>query len=73
MVSSCDILPGTSLWAGFGHELKLFVKKASPSPVLPACSWLLLPLRGAGDPLPAGKAAPFPLLMHFSAAIPQQD
>lgn len=31
MVLSCDISLGTSLWAGFGHELSLFVQKASPS------------------------------------------
>lgn len=48
----------------------LCVESIPPSPVLPACSWLLLPLRGAGDPLPAGKAGPFPFLMHFCAAIP---
>lgn len=51
-------MPGTVPRAGFGHELSLFVEKASLSPVLPACSQLLLPHRGAEDPLPAGKAVP---------------
>lgn len=31
MVSSCDILLGTSLWAGFGHELSLCVESISLS------------------------------------------
>lgn len=71
-------MPGIVPRAGFGHELSLSVEKASPSPALPACSWLLLPCRGAEDPLPAGKAGPsfffifyFLFLMHFCATIPR--
>lgn len=61
-VPSCwgsqGLVPGMVPQAGFGHELSLFVEKASPSTVLPACSRLLLPRRCAKDPLPAVKAGP---------------
>lgn len=52
-------------WAGFGEELSLFVQKSPPSPVLPACSRLLLPCRGAEDPLPAEKAGPLIFIYYF--------